>query len=377
MKGSIAFRYIGRSVAYFTLLTLTAFIALFFFFNTLDELERVGRGTYTVSKMLIYVLLQIPGHIAELAPVATLIGGIVALASLAAGSEITILRMAGLSTGKLVFWVVLMSLPFSTAIFVFSDYITPAAERTANALRLQALQIGISSELVSGSWVKDSQVDTASGELNTVYVNATKLEAEGFLKDLKLYEFDFKDRLKRVVVAERADAVSDGWILKNVNETVYQSVQGPLGETVEARNNKLGEWHWKTAVTPSVIGAVARAPNQMNTVELYRISRFLSANGQGAAKLQLVLFQNLFMPLSIAVMLLLALPFAFLHTRAGGVSTKIFAGIMLGILFFMLDRLFSHLGILNTWPAFASAIAPSLIGLSVALGLLWWAQRAR
>ena len=377
MKGSIAFRYIGRSVAYFTLLTLTAFIALFFFFNTLDELERVGRGTYTVSKMLIYVLLQIPGHIAELAPVATLIGGIVALASLAAGSEITILRTAGLSTGKLVFWVVLMSLPFSTAIFVFSDYITPAAERTANALRLQALQIGISSELVSGSWVKDSQVDTASGELNTVYVNATKLEAQGFLTDLKLYEFDFKDRLKRVVVAERADAVSDGWILKNVNETVYQSVQGPLGETVEARNNKLGEWHWKTAVTPSVVGAVARAPNQMNTVELYRISRFLSANGQGAAKLQLVLFQNLFMPVSIAVMLLLALPFAFLHTRAGGISTKIFAGIMLGILFFMLDRLFSHLGILNTWPAFASAIAPSLIGLSVALGLLWWAQRAR
>ena len=135
--------------------------------------------------------------------------------------------------------------------------------------------------------------------------------------------------------------------------------------------------HWKTAITPSVIGAVARAPNQMNTVELYRISRFLSANGQGAVKLQLALFQNLFMPISIAVMLLLALPFAFLHTRAGGISTKIFAGIMLGILFFMLDRLFSHLGILNTWPAFASAIAPALIGLSVALGLLWWAQRAR
>jgi len=377
MRGSIAFRYIGRSVAYFTLLTLTAFIALFFFFNTLDELERVGRGSYTVSKMLIYVLLQIPGHIAELAPVATLIGGIVALASLAAGSEITILRTAGLSTGKLAFWVVLMSLPFSVAIFVFSDYITPIAERTANTLRLQALQIGISSELLSGSWVKDSQVDNASGEPHTVYVNATKLEAEGFLTDLKLYEFDSTDRLKRVAVAERADAVSDGWILKNVSETVYQSIKGPLGETVEARNKKLALWHWKTAITPSVIGAVSRAPNQMNTVELYRISRFLSANGQGAVKLQLALFQNLFMPISIAVMLLLALPFAFLHTRAGGISTKIFAGIMLGILFFMLDRLFSHLGILNTWPAFASAIAPALIGLSVALGLLWWAQRAR
>jgi len=377
MMGSVAFRYVARSIAYSTLLTLTAFIALFFFFNTLDELERIGRGTYTVGKMLLYVLLQVPGHIAELAPVATLIGGIVALASLAAGSEITILRAAGLSTRKLAFWVVLMSMPFSGAIFVFSDYLTPIAERTANTMRLQALQIGISSELASGSWVRDSQVDPASGRTTTLYVNAARLEAEGFLAGIRLYEFDTTDRLKRVVLAERAQAVADGWILKNTTETLYQSVTGPLGESVQASSKKLPQWHWKTAITPGVIGAVGRAPNQMSTVELYRISQFLAANGQGAAKLQLALFQNLLMPVSIAVMLLLALPFAFLHTRAGGVSTKMFAGIMLGILFFMLDRLFSHLGVLNTWPALATALAPSLIGLSVAGSLLWWAQRAR
>ena len=375
MMGSVAFRYVARAIAYSTLLTLMAFIALFFFFNTLDELERIGRGTYTVGKMLLYVLLQVPGHIAELAPVATLIGGIVALASLAAGSEITILRAAGLSTRKLAFWVVLMSLPFSAGIFVFSDYLTPIAERTANTMRLQALQIGISSELASGSWVRDSQVDPASGRTTTLYVNAARLEAEGFLAGMRLYEFDTTDRLKRVVLAERAEAVSDGWILKNTTETLYQSVTGPLGESVQASSKKLPQWHWKTAITPGVIGAVGRAPNQMSTVELYRISQFLAANGQGAAKLQLALFQNLLMPVSIAVMLLLALPFAQIQQRSSGIGTRIFVGILLGLVFIVFNRLFSYLALLHEWPPVLGAVLPGLIFLSAGAIMLYRLER--
>ncbi len=369
----VAFRYIARNVAYTTLLTLAAFLALFTFFGVLDELDRVGRGTYTLQKMLLFVMLQIPGQIAELAPVATLIGGIVALAALAAGSEITVLRAGGLSTAKLGLWIVVMSVPFAIGIFVFSDFLTPLAERRATTLKLQALGGSVAAELASGSWVKDSNGDGQHAR----YVNAAQLLPNGRLAGVRLYEFDSAMRLSRTVFAAQGQAVPGGWELLKATETIYTPKPGPLGETMEARVSTADVWRWQTEVSPGVFGAVARTPDQMSALELYRTTQFLQSNQQRTDNLQLALYKKLVMPLSIAVMLLLALPFAFLHTRAGGVSAKMFAGIMLGILFFMVDRLFSHLGVLNTWPPAATALAPSLLGLAIAGSMLWWAQRVR
>ena len=50
-------------------------------------------------------------------------------------------------------------------------------------------------------------------------------------------------------------------------------------------------------------------------------------------------------------MLVLSLPFAYLHTRAGVVGVKVFGGIMIGMSFQLFNTLFSHIGTLNTWPA--------------------------
>jgi lipopolysaccharide export system permease protein len=75
------------------------------------------------------------------------------------------------------------------------------------------------------------------------------------------------------------------------------------------------------------------------------------------------------------VMMALALPFAYLHARSGGVSLKIFVGIMIGVSFKLINSLFSHIGLLNTWPPLATAIAPSLLFLAGAIGALWWVER--
>jgi lipopolysaccharide export system permease protein len=80
-------------------------------------------------------------------------------------------------------------------------------------------------------------------------------------------------------------------------------------------------------------------------------------------------------PFAVLVMMALALPFAYLHFRAGGVSLKIFIGIMIGVSFQLLNRLFSHIGMLNTWPALSTALLPSLLFLLVAISALFWVQR--
>jgi lipopolysaccharide export system permease protein len=71
----------------------------------------------------------------------------------------------------------------------------------------------------------------------------------------------------------------------------------------------------------------------------------------------------------------MALPFGYLQARSGGVSLKIFIGIMLGVSFLLVNTLFSHLGMLSTWPAFLTAVAPSMLFLLLALVAIWWVER--
>ena len=48
---------------------------------------------------------------------------------------------------------------------------------------------------------------------------------------------------------------------------------------------------------------------------------------------------------------------------------------MMGILFYALNGLFSNLGVINAWPPFASATAPSALFFLAAVGMLWWVER--
>ena len=79
--------------------------------------------------------------------------------------------------------------------------------------------------------------------------------------------------------------------------------------------------------------------------------------------------------LAACLALALALPFGYTHNRVSGVSLKIFAGVMIGVFFHMLNGLFSNLGAINSWSPALSALAPSLLFLVAAAGMIWWVER--
>jgi lipopolysaccharide export system permease protein len=56
-------------------------------------------------------------------------------------------------------------------------------------------------------------------------------------------------------------------------------------------------------------------------------------------------------------MIALALPFAYLSARSGGVSLKVFVGIMLGVSFVLVNNVFRHLGLLGNWTPWIVAAA--------------------
>jgi lipopolysaccharide export system permease protein len=73
----------------------------------------------------------------------------------------------------------------------------------------------------------------------------------------------------------------------------------------------------------------------------------------------------------------LALPFAYQHARSGGISLKVFGGIMLGISFILLNNVAGHLGMLRDWTPLVAAALPSLVYVLLSLAAFWWLVRYR
>jgi lipopolysaccharide export system permease protein len=115
----------------------------------------------------------------------------------------------------------------------------------------------------------------------------------------------------------------------------------------------------------------------MTTAELWRYSAHLSDQEQAAQRYEIRFWKKALYPLACLVMVALALPFAYMHARAGSVSFKVFGGIMLGISFVLLNNLAGHIGMLSSWTPWVVAATPSFIYLLLSLAAFAWLVRYR
>jgi lipopolysaccharide export system permease protein len=364
------------------LFTLFAFLGLFTFFDLMNELTSVGRGGYKVQHAFLYVLMGMPGYTYELMPIAVLIGTIVVMAKFSSTSEFTIMRVSSLSTvmaGKIL---AKIGLFFVVITFVFGEYLSPLASDAAVKFKLHKMGTTIANEFRSGLWTKDviKSEGLTGNVVGSRFFNVRKILTSGQLEGVKLYEFDNDFHMTAMVNAANADyAGAHKWILHDV--TVTQFSNAAL-ETENYPNSMVGLTSKREVskelvsdITPEIIGVMFADPDRMSAYDLYAYTKHLAENKQVTERYEIAFWKKLVYPLAIFVMMALALPFAYLHVRSGGVSFKIFVGIMIGVSFHLANSLFSHVGLLNTWPALLTAAFPSVLYLLIALGTLWWVQR--
>lgn len=375
-------RYLMREIVRATGFVLFALLALFAFFDLLAQIDDLRPGGYTLSAALAYVALSLPSRSYELMPIATLIGAIFALAQLAANSEFTIIRVSGMSTRSLALAVVRVGLLFVALTYVIGELVAPVMERKAQQVRAETRGEGmIANRLRSGVWVRDT-VRGADGEVQLWrFINVGVVRPDGTSSHWKIFEFDRDFRLLSIGTATSGRfAPHEGgpsWQLTDVVETRLPVAPGADTTPGELRTEivRTKERQWASAITPNILGVLLVQPERMAAAELVRYIDHLAANRQQTEPYEIALWNKVFYPLAIVVMMMLALPFAYLHVRQGSVSLKIFAGVMIGVLFYMLNKLFAHLGLLHTWPPMAVAVLPSLVVLTVALGALYWIER--
>lgn len=372
---SIIQRYLARHILTAFGFVLLAFIALFAFFDLINELGDVGKNGYSVRYAMLMVLFGLPARIYELLPIAALIGTIYALAQLAAHSEFTIFRVSGLSTLRAAMYVLAPGLILVAVTFFMGEVVTPRVAALSQELQARLSGGTVASAFRSGLWVKD-RASNERGEVSTRFVNIGQIATDNSLERIKIYEFDAELRLKSIRFADKAEFVAPAaWRLQGVVETRFNQPAAGSTTPISSVVEKQAEQLWPSELTPGILQVLQVNPDRMGARNLGNYIRHLEENRQKTERYEIAFWKKMIYPFAVLVMMALALPFAYMQARSGGVSLKIFTGIMLGIGFYLLNNLFSHLGLLNTWPPFISAALPSIVVLALAMMGLRWVER--
>jgi lipopolysaccharide export system permease protein len=342
------------------------FLGLFFFFDLIDELQWVGkgaRGGYQVTHALSYVTLMVPSHVYELLPIAVLIGTIFVMARLAQSSEFTILRTSGLGPFMALRHLLWLGLAFVVLTFAVGDYLSPFCDRQAQLLKSRYLgQITVGQ---TGAWLKERQAYTQHA------VNVQALSPEGDMQGIRIYEFDRAGLLISLTQAASGtfSQDNDAWLLSQVQRDEFQHP----GRELEAVNRlQIPSLRWPTGISAEMVSVALLKPDRMKTLDLFQYIRHLEQNAQSAHRYEIEFWKKVFYPISCMVMMVLALPFAYLHFRSGGIATFVFIGVLIGISFFLLNNVFGYVGNLQQWAPWLAAAAPGLIYTFLSLGAFGW-----
>lgn len=360
--GRLIHAEVFSAVAFVTL----GFLALFSFFDFVDQLPSVGKAgalsDYKLPQAASYVALLIPNHLYELLPITVLIGTIFVMTRLAQSSEFTILRTSGLGPWRALRTLLVTGVTFVVVTFAIGDYLAPWADKTAQLLKARfegALTVG-----QTGAWLREKQAYAQFA------VNVTAIESDGSMRGVRIFEFDNQNLLVSMTRAPKAEfGPNDDWLLKDAQRTEFQ-VRSSLSSKIS--RSTTATQRWPTEITAEMVSAAVLKPERMSTIDLFQYIRHLNANGQSAERYEIEFWKKVFYPLSCLVMVVLALPFAYLHFRNEGISIYVFGGVMAGISFFFLNNVFGYVGELRHWIPWIAAALPGMIYSIISLTAFAW-----
>ncbi|MDP1645088.1 MAG: LPS export ABC transporter permease LptG [Thiobacillus sp.] len=351
-------RYLAGQVLAASGFVLLALLVLFAFFDVMQELGSLGRNNYGLGQAAVVVLLSVPGHLYEILPVAALIGTLFALSRLVGNSEYSVMRVSGLSNWRVARYFSVIGVLLSLLLLVLGEYVAPWSEQAAQRYKLAATRSVVAQQFRSGLWVKDG----------SAFINVREVMPDNTLRGIEIYGFDADGHLDSMRAAEQADwRGNQTWSLQQVMETRF--------DTDGIRAERSASQDWQSVLTPDILSVLLVAPEKMSARTLWRYVAHLKENNQKASRYELALWSKFISPFVIPIMMLIAMPFAIQGPRAAGTSSMVFFGILAGLGFHLLSRLFGHLGLLNDWPVVVVSSLPLLIFLAIALAGIRWVDR--
>ena len=345
--------YLGRILLNQILLVLGVLVGVFVFVTFIDQVSYLGTGQYSLLDAIKYVLLSTPRIVYEIFPMAVLVGAILGLSLLAVDSELIVMRSSGISIGQITVAVLKLGFLLALVALLIGEFITPWSETLAQRGRAQALERNIEQKTNSGLWLRDGKT----------FVNVQEVLPDLTLRDIRVFEFDNMSQLRALVYAGKGRYAESFWDLDDVKQTL-------IDEQGFTRVSEAPKARWNTAVTPETMTVFLVQPDQLSLLQLRQYIAHLSANVQDTRNFELAYWSKLTLPVSAAVMLLLAIPFVFGSIRSAGMGRNLFIGIMIGITFFATSKALGYIVLVYDMPPLVGAILPTA-AFAMAAGILY------
>jgi lipopolysaccharide export system permease protein len=233
-------------------------------------------------------------------------------------------------------------------VMAVGEWVTPVSETKAKQIRTEAISGGSlfsSDKLV---WAKDGER----------FVSIGQVLSQDALKDIRIYTFNPDLSLQSISYANSGAFDDDGWWLNNVDVTSFTEQQ-ITSESFERKR-------WNSTLTPDKLGIVAVKPEALSITGLVDYVNYLKSNDQDPARYELALWRKILQPVSVGVMLLMALSFIFGPLRSVTMGARVIMGVLTGFGFFILNEVFGPVSLVYQLPPFLGAILPSLLFAAVA-----------
>ncbi|WP_324731591.1 LPS export ABC transporter permease LptG [Pseudomonas paeninsulae] len=344
-------RYIGTQVFFAILTVLGVLVGLAMLFAFIDEMGDV-EGGYGLPEAAWYVFLTLPRRLYEMLPVAALIGCLIGLGSLASNSELTIMRAAGVSIGRIVWAVMKPMLVLMLAGILIGEYLAPWGENQAQADRAMAMGSGEAQSSKRGLWHRQGD--------EFVHINA--VQPDGVLFGVTRYRFDDQRHMLSSSFARRAQYQGDHWLLENVATTHFGERST---EVVKAPNER-----WDVELNPQLLGTVVLEPEALSVTGLWRYIHYLAEQGLNNGQYWLAFWSKILQPVVTAALVLMAISFVFGPLRSVTLGQRVFTGVVVGFVFRIAQDLLGPSSLVFGFSPLFAVLIPAAISALIGVWLL-------
>lgn len=347
-------RYIYRTVLLYTLMAMVVLLALGALVLFITQQSDVGVGSYSAADAFLFTLLNMPQTAFELLPIGAMIGALMGLGNLAAGSELVVTRASGVSVWRIAWPVGIAGLSLALIMFGIGEYAAPSMAQFAKREKTTSKLANVSFAGTSSAWVKDGNriLRVQTGEVDRAFGGVS------------VFELDGPTRLRSIQRAARISVANSGsWSLHDVATSRFEKGR-VVGETDS-------EITLSTAVSPEFLGLAATDPQLLTLHGLASYIDHLRRNHLETAAYEIGYWSRIARLFAVIVVTLLALPFVFGPLRTTGAGTRTVVGVLLGVVFFLITRtvesggqLFNVNPVLVGWLPTAGIAVCTLVAIS-------------
>ncbi|MBE9567846.1 MAG: LPS export ABC transporter permease LptG [Proteobacteria bacterium] len=350
MLSMVLDRYLAKTVLSGCAFACFIMLSIFAFVDFVAQLNHVGTGDYGNLKAVIFVLLRLPQRLYELSPSILLLGSILSLGALAANSELIVMRASGISAMRITRSVLQIGLLIAIMVAVLGEYVVPSTTRSAKTFRAEAMEKKLIVGGMNDIWARDGNR----------YVNVKKILPNHELREISVYELDDERRLGSVIYAEKAQYKDDEWHLDHIKRTEI-SVSGVTTAFEE-------HLILKRLILLELFSVLELDSKDMSATELLTYSKYLQDNNLDSDEYRLAFWIKVFTPLTCLAMLMIAMPIVFSTTpRSGGVGQRIMLAVIIGIVYYVINRSINHLGLALDMSPLLSAAAPFISVVAISM----------